>query len=414
MLSGLTIRGRCLLAAGLAAVVSALLLDERDLLRVAAFVLALPLLAAAWTLRTRRALHARREVAPARVETGQPVQVRLEVAAASHLPSGGLVLSDRTPHGLPAASHFRLDALPRNAPAAVHYTVHPRLRGNYRLGPLTTRVADPLGMAEAREEIAEPSRLTVLPRTVPLQGMSPGTGHGQGARGSSRPLPGRGVDDAMVREYRRGDDLRRVHWKSTARRQELMVRVDEHPWHGGTTVLLDLRGPAHRGSGAEASLEWAVSAAASIWLHLRSSKRPVQLITDDAQQLDTAAAGPDGNDRVLDALAGVRTSAHRDLGFTDDPGDGQELVAVLGELTASGAAELSRLRPEGAQSLALLLDVDRWSGQSDGSAGTHRAADRLRAAGWTAVVVTPDMSVTTAWQRLCSVDGTEAAEGAAP
>ncbi|MHA6805199.1 DUF58 domain-containing protein [Salinifilum ghardaiensis] len=411
MLSGLTLRGRCLLAAGLAAVVSALLLDERDLLRVAAFVLALPLLAATWTLRTRRALRARREVAPARVEAGQPVRVRLEITATSRLPSGGLVLSDHTPHGLPAASHFRLDALPRHAPAAVHYTVHPRLRGHYRLGPLTTRVADPLGMSEAREEIAGPSRLTVLPRTVPLRGMSPGAGHGQGARGRSRPHPGQGVEDAMVREYRRGDDMRRVHWKSTARRQELMVRVDEHPWHGGTTVLLDRRGPAHRGSGAESSVEWAVSAAASIWLHLRASGRPVQLITEDDQQLDTAAAGPNGDDRVLDALAGVRTSAHRDLGFTDDPGDGQELIAVLGELTAPGVAELSRLRPEGTQSLALLLDVGRWSGQPFGGADPYRAADRLRASGWTAVVATPGTSVAAAWQLLCSAEGAEAAEG---
>ena len=90
-------------------------------------------------------------------------------------------------------------------------------------------------------------------------------------RGGRRPRPARrranpnvarpqGDDFYALRDYVVGDDLRRVHWPSTARHDELMVRQDEMPWQGRATVLLDVRRAAH----TAASLELAVSAAASV------------------------------------------------------------------------------------------------------------------------------------------------------
>ncbi len=70
-----------------------------------------------------------------------------------------------------------------------------------------------------------------------------------------------------LRAYEIGDDLRRVHWKSTAKLGELMIRQDEMPWQGRATVVLDLRSSVH----TPESLELCVSAAASIitasWNH---------------------------------------------------------------------------------------------------------------------------------------------------
>ena len=71
-------------------------------------------------------------------------------------------------------------------------------------------------------------------------------------------MRGSGAEDAATREYRYGDDLRKVHWRSTARVGELMVRREEQPVHSRATVLLDGRRGAHRGSGPGSSFEYAV------------------------------------------------------------------------------------------------------------------------------------------------------------
>ena len=87
------------------------------------------------------------------------------------------------------------------------------------------------------------------------------------------------AEDVTVREYRRGDDLRRVHWRSSARIGELMVRREEQPWQSRATLFLDNRLRAHRGQGIASSLEAAVSAAASIAVHLGQRGFTVRLVT---------------------------------------------------------------------------------------------------------------------------------------
>src|SRR4029453_1872344 len=92
------------------------------------------------------------------------------------------------------------------------------------------------------------------------------SGPDRAGSGENRPraIASAGEEDATVREYRDGDDLRRVHWRSTARRGELMVRREEQPWQSRCAMFLDARTISHHGHGPSSSLEWAVSAAASI------------------------------------------------------------------------------------------------------------------------------------------------------
>ena len=58
---------------------------------------------------------------------------------------------------------------------------------------------------------------------------------GEGTAGAALAHQGQGTSDVLVRPYRQGDELRRVHWRSTARHDELMVRLEERPWRGGMT-----------------------------------------------------------------------------------------------------------------------------------------------------------------------------------
>lgn len=407
MLGGLTIRGRCLLAAGAAAVICSLVLDERDLLRVAAFVTALPLLALGLSARARVGIDARRELTPPRLPAGERTEVRLHLSTRGPLPAGGLVLEDGVPHSLGTRPKFRIEAINRNSPPVLEYPITARMRGIHHIGPLRTRVDDPFGLTEFDRELAATSRLVVVPHVAELSGLPVGSGIGTGEDGSARLRSGHGEDDTVVRQYRHGDDIRRVHWKSTARRDELMVRAEERPWHGGVTVLLDRRSAGHRGAGARSSLEWAVSAAASICLHVRKQGRPAHLAAEDGTRLVAPATEQDD---ALDALAAMPSSARRDLVCHTDPGDGQELIAVLGEITTAAVRELTALRPEETTSLALLLDTRGWAGEQGGGRDPDAAARRLRAAGWSVVVVPDDQaSIAAMWQQLCNEPAVPAA-----
>lgn len=413
MLSGLTIRGRCLLAAGVAAAVCSLVLNERDLLRIAAFSAALPLLALFLSTRTRVGLRGRRVVTPVRLPVNTAGTVDLLVDGRRRLPVGGLVVEDDLPAALGDRPRFHLRELPRDRPASLRYAIRPALRGIHHIGPLQVTVNDPLGLSEDERELAETSRLIAVPEVVELAELPTGAGIGAAGDGSTRLRAGHGDDDSMLRQYRHGDDMRRVHWKSTAHRDELMVRAEERPWHGAITVLLDRRSAAHRGRGAHSSIEWAVSAVASVTTHLHRHGHQVRLVTQDGQTLSEATGWTGGgrdDDAVLDALAALRPSTSRDLTFSRDPGNGRQLIAVLGEVTTTGVAELTKLRPQGTQSLAVLLDVRRWSGDSpDGSYEPQDAARKLRAAGWHVVIAGgPGVSVSTVWDNLCRASGQNA------
>ena len=252
--AGLTTRGRCLLAGGSATAVCAVLLDERDLLRIGAFVAVLPLLALLLALATRRAVrvHADALAAPAAGRRRRRRSRCRSLRGGALL--GALRLVDTVPDAAgPSAAPPRF-LVPRAAPGrgrGRHYPLRPRLRGVHRIGPLVAYGTDPLGLAEfARTSPAAPTGCWCCPGSSRCTGCPPRSARGEGTPGAALAHQGQGSSDVLVRPYRSGDELRRVHWRSTARHDELMVRLEERPWRGGITVLLDRRDAAHRGHGA--------------------------------------------------------------------------------------------------------------------------------------------------------------------
>ncbi|WIX74918.1 DUF58 domain-containing protein [Amycolatopsis carbonis] len=405
-LSGLTTRGRCLLAAGIAAAVCSLVLNERDLLRVAVFVVALPLLVAAFISATRLRLGATRALRPERVAVGASGEVHLELWRSGRLPGGEVLLEDGVPYALGSKPRFVVERLPHDRRVLLRYPLQPSLRGIQQVGPLRATITDPFGLCEFERELIGHSRLVVVPRVVGLWGLPGGAGVGAGDDGTVRLHAGQGEPDVIVRHYRTGDDMRKVHWRSTARRDEVMVRVEERPWRGGTTVLVDHRSAAHHGTGPAASLEWAVSFAASVALHLRRSGHRVRLVTEHGITLaDTPGEGGEGYDNVvLDALAGLQPAHQRDVTLGHDPAEGQELIAVLGTVSAESVHELARYRPRGVRSLAVLLDTPSWAGSGSSghqAAATKDAAELLRANGWGVVIAGPQTPMPQAWAELC-------------
>ncbi len=398
MPSGLTTRGRCLLAGGAAAALCALVLDERDLLRIAAFVVLLPLLATLVAKRARVGLEAQRRVEPERTPAGTPCAVQLTVSSTGRLGSGGLLLEDGVSAALGRSPRFVVERLPRQSSVLLRHPLRPAPRGVHVLGPLVARVTDPFGLAEYGRELAGHQRLVVTPVVVPLTGLLPGGGSGSGEEGAGRLRSGPGEDDSVVRSYRQGDDLRKVHWRSTARHDELMIRVEERPWRGGTCVLLDSRAAAHRGTGPTSSLEYAVSLAASVCLHLQRHGQRVQLTTGGGQSL----SGPAGSspDAVLDALAALTPSHRREL-VAGSTAAGQDVVAVLGAVTPAALEPLLRARPRGLRSAAVLLDVAAWD-RGGVRADPEEAAHLLASSGWAVTIAVPEVPLAEAWMQLCT------------
>jgi uncharacterized protein (DUF58 family) len=403
-LRGLTTRGRSFLAAGAAAALSAVILGEKDLLRVAALLAVLPLLAAAYVGRSRYKLACTRSLEPHRVPVGASSRVVLRLQNMSRLPTGTLLLEDRLPYALGSRPRVVLERLGAHQASSVAYTVRADVRGRYEVGPLVVRLTDPFGLCELTRSFPSVDKLTVIPQVVALPsvrltGEYTGTGDSR-----ARSVAVHGEDDAATREYRRGDDLRRVHWKSTARVGELMVRREEQPWESKATVVLDTRQSAHRGEGPTASFEWAVSAAASITVHLRAAGYKLRLVTDAGVDADAIEAVGEGT--LLDHLADVKLTPRGDISLLVDRvrrrSDGGLVIAVLGSLSPGEAELLAALRGTGATCIGLLVDSSTWLNlppeQREMADHDHEAAALgLMGSGWRVIGVAHGAKLPALW-----------------
>ncbi|MBD8869207.1 DUF58 domain-containing protein [Nocardioides donggukensis] len=403
-LNGLTARGRAFLAAGVTAVVCAIVLGQPTLTRVGVLLVALPLLTAYLVGRSRYRLALTRTVSPQLVSAGQRATVRLELTNEGRTPTGLLLLEDRLPYALGTRPRFVLEVMSLGWQRQMEYVVRSDLRGRFEIGPMSVRVSDPFGLVELGRTFQTTVPLTVTPRTVPLP-VVPLSGAWTGS-GDNRPraFTTGSAEDVTVREYRQGDDLRRVHWRSSARAGELMVRREEQPWQSRATLVLDNRLMAHRGHGAASSLEAAVSAAASIAVHLSQRGFVVRLVTADGEDPGTVwhdRASSQNTAPLLEALSVVEgsRSSHLDASWLGEGGHVGLLVAVLGHLDQHDRPMLRRLVHHGSAPHAIALDVDAWDTRSGPDREVPGAA-WLSGFGWRAVGARPDDNLATLWQEL--------------
>ncbi|MGH2694226.1 MAG: DUF58 domain-containing protein, partial [Actinomycetota bacterium] len=201
------------------------------------------------------------------------------------------------------------------------------------------------------------------------------------------PSGARGEDFYTLREYAEGDDLRKIHWPSTAKLDAIMIRQEETPWHTRATVLLDDRTIAHAGSGESSSFERAVEAAASVIdLYHRSGHgyRVLGVVQPDVG----SARGGDHYNRCLDMLAAIELQGGSDedalalrLAELEEVGGAEAaLVVVAGTLSPVDAAALGRCRRRFRQVTAVSFPAHRF-GTSDTKSrweGEGRALEVLR------------------------------------
>ncbi len=395
----LTQRGTGMIGAGAALWVASRVFGAPELQMAAVGCLALVAVALAFTSLTSSQLMVQRSVRPGRLFAGDQGRVQLVLVNTAGLPTANLELHDRAPLTIADDTRVTLRPLGPRARTTITYTVRGDHRGRFELGPLTVRLRDPFGLV-ARERVLPGSadiviypRIWRLPDGVPFAGTTT-----TGGEGRPRPLPS-GEELANVRDYVRGDDLRTVHWPTTAHRGKLMVRQPEAPQDPRAAVLLDVRASRHVGSGPTASLETAVTAAASAVHHLARRGRSVVLLDRPATIPPVALPWQQWLDRLaeidtapVDLVALLRQMSQ------GTAGDGA-LVAIL---TVPGAGELRELVRAGrgfSTRVALLVDVASHGGGPD-TPDADGTADALRVAGWRVTVLRSGDRLDDRWREL--------------
>ena len=309
--------GRLALALGCATYLAAWAFGSKPLYPVALGLLAAVLLARLWTRLAGRPEELRRRLPGGDRFAGDDVHVRLELVSPQRLPAA-VVLRERI-------GKLGVRETPIPARGKTSYVLEDLPRGRYAFEETTAVIEDPFGFDRVELELAAPGALLVYPRLVALDRLFSETG--ASARDGRRLLLRRpsGFDLHSVREYQQGESLRTVHWRSTAKRGQLMVKELEDSPRDEVAVVLDADPAAVVGE----SFELQVRAAGSILLaHARRGRRAV-LVVNSPQREQQRVHSADGDWRhALDLLAGV------------EPEAGPPLAALLGDEAGAAARAL--------------------------------------------------------------------------
>lgn len=402
----LTSRGITLLVIGVLLVAGAAAVGEPDIVWIGFLLALLPLvtLALAFVLRPR--LSVARSVAPPQVALGERPRAELHLTNSRTLSFSACEFRDACPGALGSAARFALAQGPGRWSRSVGYEVRADHRGHFNLGPLDVTAHDPFALTRSTWQVpGNAATLRVTPRMFPLA--MPRRLIGAGSTGDSTPqrIGHAGQDDVLVREHRHGDDLRRVHWRMTAKQGELMVRVEEQPWDPSVTLVIDNRAASHLGSGPDGGLEWSISAVASIASTLMSGRCRVTIVSAETEIFSPLHADAvSSHERMMGAMVDLadsgRSSVSSGLSHSDSIGSSQSIMASLGLLGASDAAALTAVGNRMQQASAMVPDPIAW-GADPASEEAHSAACRLLiASGWILYQYQPGESVPDAWDRL--------------
>ena len=384
----LTRRGWGLTVGALGLALAGRLLGVLELYVLAAGAWALMGTALAYLALRPADVEGRRTLHPARVQAGDECRVELSVANRGRRATAVIELRDRVGGG-PRLARLLLAPLAAGAEERATYRIPTEQRGVLSVGPLEARRFDPLALATTARTIAPVTELVVYPTVEPVLALprAPGDDRKGGSRRAAA-MGSAGEDFYALRPWAVGDDLRRVHWPSTARRDELMVRQHDVPWQGRATVVLDLRARYHD----EDSVEQAVSAAASIAAASGQGGSMVRLVLTDGS--DTGfGTGPAHVDAILDRLARAQPDeGEGDGGVLDLPTvDGAMALIVTADVPAAEVARLARLSSSPRALTMVTLARDGVPATTDGPSRT--------------VLLGPGQPLAPAWNRAVAAAG---------
>lgn len=234
--------------------------------------------------------------------------------------------------------------------STVDYPIPTTRRGVLPIGPLELRRPGLAGLAGARMSLGDVTDVRVTPRVLPVRGLPSGVRRGH--VGADERVEQGGTDLVGLREYLPGDDLRRLHWATSAKTGVLMVREDADPARPHLAVLLDDRIGSHPD---EDGFEDAVETAASLLAAAVAGGHPVRLISASGGVDIEVPAGVLEDDTTLAALADIQPTSDVDT-LLSVPSRDLDVVAVI---SGGGADQASLLMEAGRASVGVVLVVDR-------------------------------------------------------
>lgn len=346
-------------------------------------------LAVTWLALSTRGLKFVRTSVGARAQVGERIEERLALENHSWIPKLWVQITDGST--LPGHHAGYVSSVGPRQRISWRARTLCRQRGRYTLGPITATTGDPLGLFRRELTLAPASSLLVLPTVLPLRdfslfsGVMPGRG-----RGSQRSLH-TSTNAVTVRSYHPGDALTRIHWNSTARHGQLMVKEFDLDPTIDVVVLLDLDRAAQAGEGEESTEEYGVTVAASLVSYLLQRRELA---------VSLEAPGPHGvllpldrgerqAERALEALAIVRAKTRTPLTTALAETElrlsrNSALILITSSTDLDWQWQLSAMRRRGVRPFVILIDPSSFDARVG---GLGRVEEALGLGGVASVVI---------------------------
>jgi len=294
-----TARGWTLGAIGIVALAASAFLGRTDVLFVGVFLTVLPLAAMISVTWDRPRLGVTRSFHPDVIAVGEKTTIVTTARNLVGRPSPAARWREFAPAAIdvqrrapfPRLGPHEANAAHGRDTAVLRQDVTADKRGSHPVGPLVISRTDPFGIAYAEYALGQPRTLLVTPRVVPLANGVLDVAHSEGTEHELLRHSIPSADELIAREYRPGDPLRRVHWRATARHDQLMVRQEEQRSNPEAWLLLDTRA----GIAGEAAFEDQVDLIASVGVHLLDQGFAVSAVETAERQLNgRSGAGRSG------------------------------------------------------------------------------------------------------------------------
>jgi uncharacterized protein (DUF58 family) len=332
-----------------------------------------------WARSLSRNLNLVREVRFGWAQVGDLLEERFSLTNKGRVPGIWVEMQDRST--MPSYNHSYVTGVGMMSDTHWQTQGECKRRGVYTLGPTSIVSGDPFGIYSVEKHYPAYSTMVVMPPVLPLPmiEVAPGGRAGEGIPRAD--APERTVDAASVRDYQPGDSLRWIHWKTSARKGSLYVRLFDGAPVGDWWIFLDLDSSCQVGREENSTIEHAVVLAASLASRAMTEGRTLGLVAQAGESLfwmpprEGAAQFWD----ILRALAVVTPGSHPlgDMLNQMHPREGahSSLILITPEVEGRWVKALLPLAQRGLRPTVLLLDPASYGGEGSAEGLSRVLAD---------------------------------------